>query len=178
MIVDWIQLKILQYYFIWYDCILSQIVKNITYRAKLDCIQLIPSSRIFVVLENDRIKIPFFKMGKCHFAKWRKHMKKPILKNEASAFWKMAYTIIIIAFWKMVGFGKIILQNAEKTAVKFYKKSFFKMVFFDKSVKTERKSSGKGQNIPKFYTFPWFKYRLFFLRFFGKKWRFYAEKVT
>ena len=53
----------------------------------------------------------------------------------------------------MAVFGKIILQNAEKTAVKFYKKSFFKMAFFDKSVKTEGKSSGKGQNIPKFYVF-------------------------
>lgn len=41
----------------------------------------------------------------------------------------------------MAVFEKVILKNAEKTAVKFYKKSFFKMVFFDESVKMEGKSS-------------------------------------
>lgn len=56
----------------------------------------------------------------------------------------------------MAVFGKIILQNAEKTAVNFYKKSFFNMAFFDKSVKMERKSSENSQNIPRFYVFSWF----------------------
>lgn len=78
----------------------------------------------------------------------------------------------------MVGFGKIILKNAEKTTVNFYKKSFFKMAFFDKFIKTERKSSGKSKNMPKFYVFTLFKYRLFFSYFLSKKRRFYAEKIT
>ena len=53
----------------------------------------------------------------------------------------------------MVGFWKNHFEKRQKNCRQISQKSFFKMAFFDKSIKMKEKSSENNQNMPKFYVF-------------------------